>query len=164
MKSQLKTSVFFALLVVIIATSCIEDEPINTPNTFDPKEQARLDDSIIIAYITENNIEAIKDTTGIYYTITKLGDGEFPKSNSTVIVNYKGYLTNGSVFDQTTDQPRTFALNTLILGWQIGIPFLSNGGSEILLLPSAYGYGQYKVGTIPANSVLIFEIDLVDFY
>ena len=54
----------------------------------------------------------------------------------------------------------TFPLSNVIQGWQEGIPLFSEGGSGVLLIPSALGYGGQAVGSIPANSVLIFEVSL----
>ena len=56
----------------------------------------------------------------------------------------------------------TFPLSGVIQGWQEGIPLFKEGGSGILLIPSALGYGSQSVGSIPANSVLIFDINLID--
>ncbi|MFN9955636.1 MAG: FKBP-type peptidyl-prolyl cis-trans isomerase, partial [bacterium] len=73
-------------------------------------------------------------------------------------------LLDGTIFDQTTgNQTATFPLANLIPGWQEGIPLLQKGGKGTFLLPSALGYGPNPVGPIPANSVLIFEIELIDF-
>ena len=65
-------------------------------------------------------------------------------------------------FDQSSSNGITFPLSGVIQGWQEGIPLFKEGGSGILLIPSALGYGSQSVGTIPANSVLIFDINLID--
>ncbi len=79
-------------------------------------------------------------------------------------VKYKGYLTDGTVFDQTTGSlSATFSLSGLIEGWQEGIPLLKKGGKGTFFLPSALGYGPSGAGSIPPNTVLIFEIELLDF-
>jgi FKBP-type peptidyl-prolyl cis-trans isomerase FkpA len=128
------------------------------------EDQAQIDDEIIRQYLEEHNIQATKHDSGLYYIITKEGSGDHPNINSTVEVKYKGYLTNGSVFDQTQGSNTiTFPLKNLIKGWQIGIPLLKKGGEGTFFLPSELGYGNQNSGTIPANSVLIFEIVLVDF-
>jgi len=81
-----------------------------------------------------------------------------------VEVLYKGMLTNGEVFDETpSNSPKSFPLKNLIEGWQIGIPFLQKGGSGSFYVPSGLGYGSRTLPDIPANSVLIFDITLVDF-
>jgi len=68
------------------------------------------------------------------------------------------------VFDQTpSDTTVTFPLANLIPAWQIGIPLIGRGGEITLYSPSNLGYGNQSVGSIPARSVLVFEIDLIDF-
>lgn len=127
-------------------------------------QQAQQDDEIIINYLEENGLEAEKHSSGIYFTIIEPGTGEHPASSSTVEVKYKGYLTDKTVFDQTAgDNTFEYPLSGLIPGWQIGIPLLKKGGKGILYIPSGLGYGTYSIGSIPANSVLIFDIELVDF-
>jgi FKBP-type peptidyl-prolyl cis-trans isomerase FkpA len=74
-------------------------------------------------------------------------------------VKYTGRLTNGSVFDSSTGA--TFALANLITGWQQGIPYIGKGGKITLYLPPSLGYGSQASGSIPANSILIFEIELI---
>ena len=114
------------------------------------------------AYITRAGItDAIKDSRGFYYKIVTEGTGVNPTVNSKVTIYYKGTLTNGSIFDQTGAAPATFNLNQLILGWQYGLPLIKPGGKIILYLPPSLGYGSSPAGSIPANSVLIFEVQLV---
>jgi FKBP-type peptidyl-prolyl cis-trans isomerase FkpA len=114
------------------------------------------------AYITRAGItDAIKDSRGFYYKILTEGTGVNPTVSSKVTIYYKGTLTNGSIFDQTGGAPATFNLNQLILGWQYGLPLIKPGGKILLYLPPSLGYGSSPVGTIPANSVLIFEVQLV---
>jgi len=78
-----------------------------------------------------------------------------------------GRLTNGTVFDQSpAGGTKTFTLGGLIPGWQKGIPLISSGGKITLYIPPSLGYGsvdvkQNNIVIIPANSILIFEIDLV---
>lgn len=115
-------------------------------------------------YLADNNLTATSTPSGLYYIITEEGTGNHPTLQSTVTVKYKGTLLNGKVFDQTTgNNTATFPLEKLILGWQEGIPLLKKGGKGTFFCPSDLGYGSRRVGDIPANSVLIFEIELVDF-
>lgn len=113
-------------------------------------------------YITRANLTSTvtKDPRGFYYQILTPGTGATPAPTSKVTVFYKGTLTNGSVFDQTSANPVTFGLSQLILGWQYGIPLVKAGGRIMLYLPPSLGYGAQAVGSIPANSVLIFDITL----
>lgn len=132
------------------------------------KEEDVLDENIveIEQYIADNNLanlgEIIKTESGLHYVVEEEGDGDFPDINSTVKVNYKGYLTDNTIFDANPNAE--FPLSNVIKGWQEGIPKFSRGGSGILLIPSVLGYGSSGAGTtIPPNAVLIFEIDLLDF-
>ena len=126
--------------------------------------QAQGEDAIIQKYIKDHNLKATKDPSGVYYVIEKEGTGGHPDINSTVEVKYKGTLTNGTVFDETKDDKTIkFPLSNLIKGWQIGIPKLQKGGKGTFIIPSQLGYGNRDMGKIPANSVLVFEITLVNF-
>jgi FKBP-type peptidyl-prolyl cis-trans isomerase FkpA len=113
-------------------------------------------------YITRANLSSTvtKDARGFYYQILTPGTGATPAPTSKVTVFYKGTLTNGTIFDQTNANPVTFGLNQLIVGWQYGIPLVKVGGRIMLYLPPSLGYGAQAVGSIPANSVLIFDITL----
>jgi len=70
-------------------------------------------------------------------------------------------LIDGTTFDQTGSSAVTFQLGQLISGWQLGLPLIKPGGKIKLYLPPTLGYGSRTVGSIPANSILIFEISLV---
>jgi len=115
-------------------------------------------------YLSRNNLTATPTASGLYYIITEEGSGGHPNLQSTVTVRYKGYRLNGEVFDETPgNETRSWPLKNLIEGWQIGIPLLQKGGKATFFIPPELGYGTQKVGSIPGNSVLIFEIELVDF-
>ncbi len=110
------------------------------------------------AYIDGNGISATADSRGFYYNITAAGAASKPTVCNTVTVAYNGRLTNGSSFDSNANA--TFPLSNLILGWQEGIPLIGTGGSIILYLPPSLAYGSTARTGIPANSILIFTIDL----
>jgi FKBP-type peptidyl-prolyl cis-trans isomerase len=104
--------------------------------------------------------------SGIWYIIDEEGTGtEYPTSLSTVTVHYEGRLLDGTKFDSSYDRatPFTSSLQNVIGGWQIGIPLFKKGGKGKLFIPSKYGYGAAGSGTIPGNSVLFFDIELIDF-
>jgi len=126
------------------------------------EKQAEEDEEIITRYIADHNLDAIETGSGLYVVIENEGSGLNPTIYDEVSVFYKGYLTDQSVFDQTDTVPATFPLNAVIEGWQQGIPYFKPGGNGILLIPSALGYGDSEAGSIPANSVLIFDVELVD--
>lgn len=113
-------------------------------------------------YLTNKNITtAIKHCSGMYYQIENPGTGAHPTVCSSISIIYKGNLVNGNVFDQT-NTPVSLNLFQLIEGWKNGLPLLKEGGKIFLFVPPSLGYGSSDYGAIPGNSVLIFEITLVD--
>lgn len=116
------------------------------------------------AYLQANNITAVEDMRGFFYTIDAPGSGTKPTACSGVTVNYVGKLTNGTTFDSGNNV--SFSLGGLITGWQEGIPLIAPGGTITLYLPPSLAYGPQpsRDGRIPANSNLIFKIDLKSVY
>lgn len=102
--------------------------------------------------------------SGLAYKIIEPGSAEKPLPTSTVTVNYKGSLIDGTVFDSSYDRgkPATFPLNRVIKGWGEGIRLIGKGGKIELVIPSTLGYGTRGTGRIPGNSLLIFEVELLD--
>lgn len=115
----------------------------------------------ITDYIAKNKLTALKSDSGLYYIITEPGTGDQPTATSNVTVAYKGYYTDGSVFDESKPDGISFGLNQVIKGWTEGIPFFKAGGSGILLVPSHLGYGSNDYSGIPGGSVLIFDVKLI---
>ncbi len=115
----------------------------------------------IVAYIADNNLTAQRTASGLYYVIEEPGTGAQPLATSNVTVAYKGYYTNGTVFDQSNANGISFNLQGVIRGWTEGIPFFKEGGNGILLVPSRLGYGSSNYQGIPGGSVLIFEVRLI---
>jgi FKBP-type peptidyl-prolyl cis-trans isomerase FkpA len=100
----------------------------------------------------------------LFYTIETLGTGGHPISSSTVTVTYKGYLLDGSVFDSTErGKSVSFALRQVISGWQEGIPKFQKGGKGKLIIPSNMAYGRQSQPGIPKNSILVFDVALLDW-
>ena len=127
-------------------------------------DYTQLDQEIILQYILDNNLNAEPTGSGLYYAVNSTGNGDVPNINSIVTVAYKGTLTDGTIFDQSSSSGATFPLSNVIQGWQEGIPLFSEGGSGLLLIPSDLGYGNQAIGSIPANSVLIFEVTLLNVH
>lgn len=144
------------IILLAITASCSEDVTDYGP----------IDKKIIEDYLTAKNLTAQSTASGLYYIIEQPGGNTHPNINSSVSANYKGYLTNGTVFDESysNGKPTDFALNAVILGWQEGLQLIGIGGKIKLFIPSALGYGSVVKTGIPANSVLIFEIQLVEIY
>lgn len=125
------------------------------------KDQAKIDDEIIQKYISDNKLSATSTSNGLYYVIENQGSGTKPNPYSQVQVAYKGYLTDGTVFDQSNSSGAVFNLQSVIKGWTEGIPYFKAGGNGKLLIPSALGYGPNGTTGIPGNSVLIFDIKVI---
>lgn len=128
------------------------------------KDEPALPEATQIAnFLATKSWQTQTTSEGLIYVIDTIGSGtSFPNKNSTVTVKYKGYLLDGSVFDESTSGLR-ISLQSVIQGWQLGIPKFKKGGKGKLIFPSSLGYGSQKAGDIPANSPLVFEIELVDF-
>ena len=144
---------FFLLVIsVFIFAACEEDDP--------AAEQLKKDIELIEEYLLDSGLVAESTESGLHYIIEEEGIGNYPTLNSIVKVNYKGYLLNGDVFDEgvVNDYP----LYRYIDGWQEGMQFFKEGGEGILFIPSGLGYGSDARSGIPANSVLIFEIELIN--
>ena len=122
------------------------------------------EDAAMLAYASANGITATKHSSGMYYQIMSQGTGATPNTSSKVFVKYTGKLPDGTVFDQQQDHTKTgWVLGGLIGGWQIGLPLIQKGGKIKLIIPSSYGYGcNGSQGVIPANSILFFEIELIE--
>ena len=95
-----------------------------------------------------------------------VGEGTEAVKHSIVTVNYTGWLEDGSKFDSSLNPGRdpfrfTIGAGQVIQGWDQGIPGMKIGGKRKLTIPPSMGYGNRDNGAIPANSVLIFEVDLL---
>jgi FKBP-type peptidyl-prolyl cis-trans isomerase len=118
-------------------------------------------------YMSDLGHEAELNEDGIFIVSTQAGQGEMPKQGATVFVHYTGKLLNGNVFDSSVErgQPFSFKLGTgqVIKGWDVGIAKLKPGEKAILGIPSSLAYGARSMGAIPANSPLIFEVELISY-
>ena len=156
--------IWILLIGLVVVSSCKKEE-----SQADIEDQADIDEALIQDYLTTNNItEAIRTEFGVYYLIDSVGDGSglFPNGASTVRVHYRGYLLDGTEFDAGNfdDIPLNFILPSTIAGWQIGMPYFEKGSKGRLFIPSFYGYGTQTLSNIPANSVLLFDVKLVNVF
>lgn len=142
------------LLGLMLFISCSKDKEANID--YVAKNELEIKD-----YIAKNNLTALRSDSGLYYVINEPGTGTQPTATSNVTVAYKGYFTNGTVFDQSNAVGISFGLNQVIRGWTEGIRYFKTGGSGILLIPSHLGYGSYDYSGIPGGSVLIFDVKLI---
>ncbi len=134
-------------------------------DTLSPADQLAMDISLIEDYIKEKGLTAAKQPSGLFYSqITPGNDIDHPSLSDEVEVTYKGYFLNEDVFDETKPNKTVeFPLNAVVKGWQEGIQLMTKGEKATLLIPSSLGYGPQGTGSIPPNSVLIFDVELLGF-
>ncbi|MEO7617914.1 MAG: FKBP-type peptidyl-prolyl cis-trans isomerase [Candidatus Saccharibacteria bacterium] len=114
---------------------------------------------------TQEKKTVTPDTTDLKITDEVVGTGAEATTGSTISVNYLGTLLDGTKFDSSYDrnQPFEFKLGAgqVIEGWDKGFAGMKVGGKRKLVIPSSLGYGASGVGSIPANSTLVFEVELL---
>ncbi|OTA19473.1 FKBP-type peptidyl-prolyl cis-trans isomerase [Xenorhabdus beddingii] len=106
----------------------------------------------------------VQTKTGLLYKIEKEGAGKAPKESDKVVVNYKGALIDGQVFDSSYErkEPLTINLDSVIPGWKEGLQYVKKGGKIKLVVPPNLAYGQASLPKIPANSTLVFDVEVLD--
>lgn len=111
-----------------------------------------------------NNPGVFETPSGLQYQVLQGAEGKKPKATDTVNVHYHGTLLNGQVFDSSVQrgEPTSFPLNQVIAGWTEGLQLMSIGSKYRFFIPSELAYGDQAVGTIPAGSTLIFDVELLD--
>jgi len=118
------------------------------------------------AFLAEN---AKKDgvtvtASGLQYRVITEGAGDAPKATDTVKVHYEGRLISGDIFDSSIarGEPVSFPLNGVIPGWSEGVQLMKVGSKFEFTIPSALAYGPSGTGPIPPNSVLVFDVELLE--
>jgi peptidylprolyl isomerase len=104
--------------------------------------------------------------SGLKYKLLEMGSGKKVTAGDMVTVHYTGTLPDGTKFDSSKDRNQPFSFKVggqqVIAGWDEGLQLLQVGDKAILTIPAALGYGERAMGKIPANSTLIFEIEVLD--
>jgi FKBP-type peptidyl-prolyl cis-trans isomerase len=122
--------------------------------------QVAVDEEKITQYLTEKNISAQKDSTGLRYILHTNKGGVRPTAANCVQVNYQGALLSGEVFD--AGEGAAFPLSRVIPGWQFAIPLLGVGDSATFFIPSGLAYGPEGIqGAIPPDAILVFDVALL---
>ena len=151
-------SIAIAVAVISISACVKKDTGACTPKSAASEQPA------ITAYATAKGYTMTALSNGLNYQIINAGTTPKPSATSKVYVRYTGkFISNEQVFDQQQDYTKTgWQLTQLILGWQSGLPLIGKGGSMRLIIPSSLAYGCSAGNGMPANSILYFDIELVD--
>lgn len=154
--------IFFSVTLIAVCfsmfiSSC-SDDPASTP-TLTFETQLAKDTTTIGNFLRGRSISALKDASGVRFVIDSLVTGFPPKRTSTVKFKYVGKFLSGAIFDQGET---TGAVNGFITGFQIALSLLPEGSKGRFYLPSGFGYGEAGTTGIPPNSILIFEITLLE--
>ena len=125
----------------------------------DVLDQFELEQLNVEIYLKEHDLIAEQDTaTQMKYVIVESGTGDYPTSTSLVNASYEGRFLNDYIFSRADSSDLN--LSYLIEGWQILMPYVQEGGTIKMFIPSKYGYGSNTYGQIPGNSTLIFTVTL----
>lgn len=129
-------------------------------------------------YVKENGLNAARTESGLYYVIEREGTGEATTPNTTMYVDYAGYLLDGKIFDTSIAEvakannifneqrpyealPVNVGMGQVIPGWDEGLLLLKKGSKAKFIIPSPLGYGENGAGAaIPANSILVFDVEV----
>ena len=118
------------------------------------------------AFLADNAKQdgVIVTASGLQYKVLAEGSGDSPKATDTVKVHYEGRLISGYVFDSSIarGEPVSFPLNGVIPGWSEGVQLMKVGSKFQFTIPSALAYGPAGTGPIEPNSVLVFDVELLE--
>lgn len=156
-------------MVVLVSFSSCKEE--TNPYYITPEQieaQKKIDEETIRKYFRANNVDTTKVVrlnSGLYILTKKAGEGDVIKAGQYAEVNYIGRNVSNDVFDSSFRSGKPFSVlvgaGQVIKGWDEGLQQMRKGEEANLYIPSYLGYGMYGSGSIPPNSVLIFEIDVL---
>lgn len=140
----------FGLMTLLLAVSSCQTYSENDKEGFDKQ---------ISSYLAKKGIKCTKSPSGLYYKIIEPGEGEYIQFQDVVSFSYKGYFLNGEIFDNEK-KPVEFKVKDLIGAWKEIMLELKPGAKAFLVAPPQLGYGDRKLDDIPANSILVFEMEI----
>lgn len=157
-----------SLSIVFLFAFAFGCDQVDPPLSYD--RQLEIDIAKIDEYLEANNIDAIKDASGLRYKVLAEGSGLVSpnRTENCIKANYKGLLfSNNAEFDKGTNIE--LSLPGVIRGWQIAFEKFQVGDTAVLYIPSGLAYGSRAQSQIPANSILVFGVKLnqigeYDFY
>jgi len=145
------------------AASCGRNDNAGAPAVADEEAQKAAQDFLI-----KNGKEegVVTTPSGLQYKVVESGPagGTSPDSNDLVSVHYEGTLTDGTVFDSSFGRgsPAVFAPDQVVKGWTEALQLMRPGDEWYLYVPPELGYGENQAGPIPANSVLVFRLQVLN--
>lgn len=148
-------------LVIFVFSSILFIGCADSPEVVSCSTPLETDKQTIENYMDSNNLIGQSTSEGVYYIIDIPGSSEKPNIDSQVTVDYRGYLLDGTEFDENSNF--MVPLWQVIDGWQIGIPQFGIGGVGTIFIPSTLAYDCVAREGIPENSILVFDITLIDF-
>lgn len=116
-------------------------------------------DKQIRKYLNDKNIDCQRSNSGLYYKIIEPGKGDLIKYTDHVSFTYKGEFLDGKIFDNET-KPVEFEVKQLIGAWKEIMIELKPGGKAFLVAPPQLGYGDRELDDIPANSILVYNLEV----
>lgn len=121
-------------------------------------------DQQIKEYMKQNNLDYERSESGMYFSIVNEGDGEdYIRLTDNVTFTYRGSFITGEVFQIIKEQEAlSFQVRELIVGWQEALSLLKNHGKINIIIPPHLGYGSKETGLIKPNSILVYELEVLD--
>ncbi|MGC4035163.1 MAG: FKBP-type peptidyl-prolyl cis-trans isomerase [Chitinophagaceae bacterium] len=166
----MKKVLISSVAVIVMFVSCLKstDYQQNCIADYDPcaLKAPSVEIDTVLNYLAAhkdsiyNFGDTIRHCSGMYYIIDSVGTGATPQICSYVDFKYKGMLTNGTVFQDQTTTAINAQVSNLIAGFKNALPAIKVGGGLHLFIPPTLGYGSAQSGTIPPNSMLIFQVTL----
>lgn len=143
---------FLLLALSLLTLSACKTYSDNDLKTFDEQIQA---------YIKKNKLDLEASPSGLYYKEIVKGEGKLIQYGDKVSISYKGKLLSGQAFDYQK-KPIEFEVRGLIAGWKEALLSSRKGSELLLIIPPQLGYGDRKLDNIPPNSILYYELKVVD--
>ena len=150
---------FSLVLCVAMFLSC------DTDNVFDEEEQLRNDVALIERYISDNNINAFAFDNGIHIAVQNQGSGSNARFGDSVIFHYRGYLLDGTEFETTEGRAPwdiVVGRGDNVSAWNFAFRELNAGTIATIFVPSGLGFGNNRRTNVPPNSVLIYDVTILD--
>ncbi len=160
---QFLTRIFLFLAFAGFVAACQDD----TIKPYDPQPQADADDALIREFMAKDSTikNPVRTPSGLYYIKRSNGNGKQVKAEDVVTAHYIGKFLNGQTFESsyTKNSPITFkvGVNQVIEGWDEGFQLMQEGETARLYIPSGLAYGPNGRGSIPGNTVLVFDITIL---